>query len=97
MSENTALAVFEGRKIQRAWHNNEWWFSVVDIVLALTDSIDPKQYIKKMQSHDPVLNANRGTICTPIELTAPDGKKSRKSSHIKIMLPEMFEKRSDGK
>ena len=74
-SHNNALAVFEGRKIRRAWHNNEWWFSVFDIVQALTDSLDPKQYVKKMRSRDPGLDSNWGTLCTPLELIATDGKK----------------------
>ncbi|MBI4044254.1 MAG: Bro-N domain-containing protein [Candidatus Diapherotrites archaeon] len=74
-AKNNALAVFQGRNIRRAWHNKEWWFSVIDIILALTDSADPKQYIKKMRSRDPALDVNWGTICTPLELIAPDGKK----------------------
>jgi len=41
------LVVFKGREIRRVLHNNEWWFSVIDIVEALTDSLDPRQYIKK--------------------------------------------------
>ncbi len=73
--EQKALVVFEGKNIRRIWHKEEWWFSVTDIVAALTNSTDPKQYIKKMHQRDPVLNANWGTICTLLELTAPDGKK----------------------
>src|SRR3990170_4516717 len=75
MDTNNAIVVFQGKNIRRTWHNNEWWFSVFDIVSILTDSADPKQYVKKMRSRDPVLNANWGTICTPLELLAPDGKK----------------------
>ncbi len=36
----------------------EWFFSVADVVQALTDSADPKQYIKKMRSRDPSLQAS---------------------------------------
>ncbi len=70
-----ALVVFQGKRIRRAWFNDEWWFSVVDIIAVLSDSSDPKQYIKKMRQRDPILSANWGTICTPLELIAPDGKK----------------------
>ncbi len=73
--EQKALAVFEGKSIRRVWHDDEWWFSVIDIVAILTGSTDPKQYIKKMHQRDPVLGANWGTICTLLELMAPDGKK----------------------
>ncbi|MEK6957522.1 MAG: Bro-N domain-containing protein [archaeon] len=70
-----ALIAFQGRNIRRTWHNNEWWFSIYDIIAVLTDSADPKQYIKKMRSRNPTLDSNWGTICTPLELPTPDGKK----------------------
>jgi|SRR3989344_202317 len=75
MGKHTSLALFEGKQIRKIWHNEEWWFSVTDIVFALTESSDIKQYIKKMHQRDPFLNANWGTICTPLEMIAPDGKK----------------------
>jgi hypothetical protein len=71
----TSIAVFKGKEIRKTTHKNEWWFSVSDVVEALTDSADPKQYIKKMRQRDPELNSYWGTICTPLEIMAPDGKK----------------------
>jgi hypothetical protein len=73
--ETTKIAVFKGKQIRKTIHNNEWWFSITDVVAALTDSADTKQYIKKMRRRDPELSSYWGTICTPLELTAPDGKK----------------------
>ena len=49
------LAIFKGKNIRKVVHNNEWWFVVEDIVLALIDSNDPKQYIQKLKSRDPEL------------------------------------------
>ena len=46
------LVLFEGRKIRRTWYNNEWFFVLEDIVAVLTDSKDPRQYIKKMKQRD---------------------------------------------
>lgn len=69
------LVVFNDKQIRRVLHNAQWWFSVADVVSALTDSADPRQYIKKMRQRDPELNAYWGTICTPLEMMAPDGKK----------------------
>ncbi len=43
----TKLVVFKDKKIRRTLHNEEWWFSVADVVEALTDSSDPRQYIKQ--------------------------------------------------
>ena len=39
-----ALVVFQGKKIRRAWFNDEWWFSVVDIIRALTESDRARKY-----------------------------------------------------
>lgn len=71
------LAVFEGREIRKAIHNGEWWFSVADVVQALTDSVDTRQYIKRMRQRDSQLDSYWGTICTPLELLAPDGKRRK--------------------
>lgn len=68
------IAVFQETAIRRTWHNEEWWFAIVDVVAVLTDSADVRQYIKKMRSRDPMLDANWGTTCTPLPLLAPDGK-----------------------
>jgi hypothetical protein len=46
------LIVFKDKQIRRTLHNNEWWFVVEDVVLALIDSKDPKQYIQRMKRRD---------------------------------------------
>ncbi len=76
MEKRTAIKLFESKKIRTHWDSEEekWYFSVQDVVLALTDSRDVKQYIKKMRSRDPELNLNWGTICTPVTMLAADGK-----------------------
>jgi DNA-damage-inducible protein D len=70
----TRIAVFKGKSIRKTILNNEWWFAVVDVVEVLADSRDSVQYIKKMRSRDPQLQTNWGTICTPLDLIAKDGK-----------------------
>src|SRR3989344_1319396 len=52
MDPDKALVVFQGKKIRRIWHNNEWWFVVEDVIVILTDSKDAKQYIQKMKQRD---------------------------------------------
>ncbi len=47
-----SLVVFADKKIRRTWHKEEWWFVLEDIVQAVTDSRDPKQYINKMKQRD---------------------------------------------
>lgn len=80
MGDNqNAIKLFENREIRAAWNEEqeEWYFSVTDVVAVLTDSTDPKQYLKKMRSRDAELNARWGTICTLTTLTASDGKPYR--------------------
>ena len=76
MDENNSIQIFEDRKIRTAWNDEqeEWYFSVQDVVAVLTESSDPKQYIKKMRARDLELSANWGTICTPVQMPAADGK-----------------------
>jgi prophage antirepressor-like protein len=73
-NEPQKIVLFQEKQIRRTWHNDEWWFSVADVIEVLTGSQDARQYIKKMRSRDPMLDANWGTICTPLAMPAPDGK-----------------------
>ena len=75
MSQNAKIAVFSGKQVRRILLEGQWWFSVADVIGILTESSDPKQYIKKMRQRDPQLNLNWGTICTPLVMVAQDGKK----------------------
>ncbi|HJX06197.1 MAG TPA: BRO family protein [Candidatus Nanoarchaeia archaeon] len=70
VSQDKALVVFQDKKIRRVWHNDEWYFSVVDIVQALTDSPSPRQYWGVLKSREPQLL----TFCLQLKLPAEDGK-----------------------
>ncbi|MEW6025743.1 MAG: hypothetical protein AB1599_00405 [Planctomycetota bacterium] len=56
----TKIAVFRGAEIRKTTHKNEWWFVVEDVVFALTDSVNPKDYINKMRVRDEELNKGYG-------------------------------------
>jgi len=56
MDQEKTLVVFQDKEIRRTRHNNEWWFVVEDIVIVLTNSKDPKQYINKMRMRDEELS-----------------------------------------
>ena len=73
------LKIFEDKQVRTTWSEVEekWYFSVQDVVEILTDSSDVKQYIKRMLSRDEQLKFNWGTICTPVEMIAADGKKRK--------------------
>lgn len=68
------IVLFEEKEVRRTWHDEQWYFSVSDVVQVLTDSNDVKQYIKKMRTRDEELSVNWGTICTPLQVTSKDGK-----------------------
>ena len=68
------IAVFQEASIRRVWHNEEWWFSVVDVCAILTASPDAGAYWRKLKQR---LNAEGGqpvTFCHGLKLLAPDGK-----------------------
>lgn len=73
------IKLFGEKNIRTVWDDKEekWYFSIVDVVEVLTDSADPKQYIKKMRRRDPQLDANWGTICTLVQMKGADGKKRK--------------------
>jgi prophage antirepressor-like protein len=69
----TSMAVFRGKEIRKTTHNNEWWFSIVDVVSALTDSVDPGGYIKDMRRRDEELSKGWGQIATPLSIQTDGG------------------------
>lgn len=71
------IKLFESAQIRSVWNeaDGKWYFSVADVVQALTDSANVRDYIKKMRKREAELNANWGTLCPPLELLAPDGKR----------------------
>ena len=71
MEENKSLLPFEGKPIRKIWHNEEWYFSVVDVVEVLTDTPSPRQYWNIVKKRDGQLS----TICLQLKLTASDGRK----------------------
>jgi DNA-damage-inducible protein D len=60
--ETNKLAIFQEREIRKTIFNDEWWFSLEDIVFVLTDSKNPKDYISKMKRRDDELKKGWGQI-----------------------------------
>jgi len=69
------LIVFQGKKIRRLWHNDEWYYSVVDICGVLTDSADSGAYWRKLKQRLKQEGSEVVTICHGLKIEAPDGKK----------------------
>jgi len=73
------IKLFESKHIRSVWNEAEqkWYFSIQDTIQILTDTVDVKDYIKKMKKRDDSLNSNWGTICPLVEMEAADGKKRK--------------------
>lgn len=71
------IQLFADKQIRTYWDDDKelYFFCIIDVVEALTDSNDPKQYIKRMRQRDPGLDSVWGTICTPHQFLSSDGKR----------------------
>lgn len=72
--ELNKLVAFKDKNIRRILHNNEWWFSVIDVVGALTDSADAGAYWRKLKQRLIEEKSEVVTFCHELKLKAPDGK-----------------------
>lgn len=69
------IVVFGARRIRRTWHDDQWYFSVVDIIAALTDSDAPNKYWTAMKRREAQTSGFQlSTICRQLKLTSSDGK-----------------------
>ena len=71
--EDTKIALFKGKKIRKTIYNDEWWFVVEDVVSALTDTVNPKDYINKMRRRDPELAKGYGQIVHTLSIDTEGG------------------------
>lgn len=90
MSEETQVKLFEESKIRSVWNKEEqqWYFSVIDVVAVLTESVNPRDYWFKMKkrvhSEDGI---ELSTICRQLKMQAPDGKKRETdAANVKALL-----------
>ena len=77
----TKIAIFKGKKIRKTIYNNEWWFVIVDVVEALTDSVNPKQYLKNMLNRDEELTKGWVQIEHPLLIDTRGGKQMIKCAN----------------
>lgn len=68
------MALFKGKQIRKMIHENEWWFSVIDVCHALTDSPDSGAYWRKLKQRLKEEGSEVVTFCHGLKLPAPDGK-----------------------
>ncbi len=75
IENSTKLAIFQKKEIRKTIHNDQWWFSVVDICRILTDSLNPGAYWRKLKQRLIAEGSQVVTNCHGLKLEATDGKK----------------------
>ncbi len=94
MADKTFIKLFDKKQVRIVWdaEKEKYYFAVADIVQVLTDTVNPRDYIKKMLRRDPELKSKWGTICPPVEMIAPDGKRRKtQAANIEGALPRKVE------
>ena len=76
MTQSSAVKLFENHEIRTTWDeiNEEWLFSVIDVIEVLTGSASPRDYFKKIRRRDPDLDTYAGTNCPHVDMLTPTGK-----------------------
>jgi hypothetical protein len=76
MTEPTKMVLFNDKAIRSHWDDEQedWFFSVVDVVAALTDSANPTDYLKKLRKRDEQLGTYIGTNCPQVAMPTESGK-----------------------
>ena len=75
MTQKQAIQLFEDRKVRTVWdeRTETWYFSVLDVISALTDTVNPTDYFKKMRKRDEALASFVGTNCPQIAMRSETG------------------------
>ena len=73
------IKLFQDKKIRSQWNEDEqqWYFSIVDVVEALTDSVNPTDYLKKIRKRDEALATYIGTNCPQVDMLTDTGKRRK--------------------
>ena len=76
MTKKEAIKIFEEKKVRTVWDDEteEWYFSVIDVIAVLTDSLDPKRYWSVLKSRLKKEGCEPTTICSTLKMPAADGK-----------------------
>ena len=77
MEKDHKIIVFQETEIRRVWHNEEWWFSVVDVIAVLTESSDPKRYWSDLKRRtEKESGAKVFAFCEPLKMQTAGGKQN---------------------
>ena len=83
MNKNNKLIVFEDKRIRRTWHNEDWYYVIEDIVFALTESKNPKDYLNKLKIRDLELSEGWGQIVHTLGVETTGGNQRMNCANTK--------------
>ncbi len=82
----TKTVLFKGKSIRKTLHENEWWFVVEDVVAALTDSVNTKDYIKKIRGRDAELAKGWGQFVHTLPIITGGGQQRMNCANTEGIL-----------
>ena len=93
MSKKEVLKIFDNNNVRVVWDDEqqEWYFSLVDVIEALADSANPTDYLKKLRKRNPELNTYVGTNCPQVQMVTESGKRRKtlaaNPEHLSYIVP----------
>ena len=70
MEQSNKIVLFQEKQIRRVWHEEQWFFSVIDVIAVLTESVEPRNYWATLKKREPQLL----TVCQQLKMVATDGR-----------------------
>lgn len=86
MEQNNAIVLFQEKQVRRVWHNDEWYFVILDVIHVLTDSSNSSDYLKKLRKRDLELSKGWGQIVTPLLVDTEGGKQKLNCTNRQSLL-----------
>ncbi len=88
MSQQESLELFESKRVRTVWDNEKekWYFSIIDVVAVLTDSVNPTDYLKKLRKRDKELGGYIGTNCPQVLMTTKSGRRKTLAADIEQLF-----------
>lgn len=80
------LPAMEGVGVRHIWHDGRWWFVVVDVVAALTESSNPSGYLRDLRQRDEVLSRSWETLVTPLRVDTAGGRQMLNCATLESVL-----------
>ena len=78
------VVLFQEKTIRRTWHEEAWWFAIVDMVAVLTDSVQPEGYVEDLRRRDKELSKGWGQIATPLRIETDGGAQRVNCAYTRV-------------